>query len=85
MRATTIIVVRVTTGEGVEIIDNETVSEMKIPLSVNTTTTSPTVDWRYGQHLLKVPLCELLDRPTAKESHKEAIGYAVEDISDRFK
>ena len=32
-----------------------------------------------------MPHCELLDRPTAKESYKEAIGYAVEDISDRFK
>jgi hypothetical protein len=32
-----------------------------------------------------VPLCELLDCPRAKQSYKEAVDYAIEDISDRFK
>jgi hypothetical protein len=27
---------------------------------------------------------ELLDRPRAEQSYKKAIGYAIQDISDRF-
>jgi hypothetical protein len=60
-------------------------SNIKMPLTVHTTTPCPTVAWRYGPQLLKVPLCgELLDRPTAKQLYKEAICYTIKDISDRF-
>jgi hypothetical protein len=60
-------------SEGSEIIDNETMSNIEVPLTIKSTTTRPTVAWPYGpQLLLKVPLCaELLDHPTAKQSYKK--------------
>jgi hypothetical protein len=71
-------------SEGDESIDKETMSNIEMPLTVNIKTPLLTTAWRYGQQLLKVPLCELLDHPTAKQSYKEATGYAIQDISDRF-
>eukprot|EP00978_Attheya_sp_CCMP212_P035048 scaffold150431_cov65-Attheya_sp.AAC.2 len=71
-------------SEGDESIDKETMSNIEMPVTVNIKTPCPTVAWQYGQQLLKVPLCELLDHhPMAKQSYKEAIGYAIQDISDR--
>eukprot|EP00978_Attheya_sp_CCMP212_P003265 scaffold6745_cov38-Attheya_sp.AAC.2 len=67
-----------------ESIDRETMSNIEMPLTVNIKTPRPTVSWCYGQQLLKVPLCELLDHPTAKQTYKEVIGYATQDISDRL-
>jgi hypothetical protein len=59
-------------------------SNIELTLMVVNIKTHPTVSWHYGQQLLKVPLHDLLDYPTAKQSYKEAIGYAIQDISDRF-
>jgi hypothetical protein len=59
-------------------------NNIEMPLTVNIKSPRPSVVWRYGQQLLKVPLCDLLDCPTAKQSYKEAIGYAIKDSSDRF-
>ena len=42
------------------------------------------ISWCYGQNCLKAPLREIIDCPTAKQSYNEAIGYAIQDISDRF-
>eukprot|EP00978_Attheya_sp_CCMP212_P007127 scaffold16581_cov63-Attheya_sp.AAC.2 len=67
-----------------ESIDKETMSNIEMPLTVSIETPRPTVAGRYGQQLLTVPLRELLDHPTAKQSHQEAIGYAIKDISDRL-
>ena len=46
--------------------------------------TRPTFPCCYGRKLLKVTLRELIDRPTAKQSYKESIFYAIKYIYYMF-
>ena len=63
--------------------DKENISNIEMTLTVKNNT-RPTVSQCYGQQLLKVTLCGILDCPMNKQPYKEAIGYAIIYIYDRF-